>query len=386
MPKPKPPAKCSLLNHFIYPLLAFAVGMTIASTFTGDLTKCEPTDASDARIVTLMGRVNDLEDLLSSATSTIEHQKGQCDKKVIQIRTLLEEEKTKSRDSELLKAMPGASGPPEEPQKCPPCPECDAEFSTDGDMAREVAEEAAWAARVAERGGSDAVKDWTKISKAWKVTEMDPLSFLSVFDIGLPTETIKWSGGYLMLPNSKETKAAAATKQLTAAQTVQQQCTELDVVVLNDRHCVAVTHVNGAAAGHNTPYHINRVLKGGYRLTGRRALAAAASASSSASSNAAMGGWELVSRLTTPKGGNEGAPPGPSTTKTHRKALQRFLASIDDVEAQLTPVLKQVRDDWKQSSSSSSSSSSLMIIRIAKRSTPFVCLFRFVRLSFIRDV
>ena len=41
-------------------------------------------------------------------------------------------------------------------------------------------------------------------------------------------------------------------------------------MVLNDLHCVAITHVSGSAAGHNTQYHISRFLKGGYQTRDRR--------------------------------------------------------------------------------------------------------------------
>ena len=242
---------------------------------------------------------------------------------------LLEEEKIKVRDAELMKAMPGAGGASAQPVKCPPCEP--AASSVALDMSQEIAEEEAWAAQVAEQGGTDMIKGWKKISSKWQATEIDPLRFLSVFDVGLPTETLKWSGGHLMLPSSL--RLNDEEKSETPVQHVQQHCTELDVMVLNDRHCVAVTHVNGAAAGHNTPYHISRFLKGGYKAGGRQKGDAAGS------SHGRKNSWELVSRLTTPKGGNEGAPPGSYSSKTHRKALQKFLASVDDVENKLRPVL-----------------------------------------------
>lgn len=52
-------------------------------------------------------------------------------------------------------------------------------------------------------------------------------------------------------------------------------------------------------------------------------------------------GFELVSRLTTTQGVNQGEPPGKYSMATHRKALQRFLGSVDDVEKKLKPILKK---------------------------------------------
>jgi len=63
----------------------------------------------------------------------------------------------------------------------------------------------------------------------------------------LPIETVKWSGGFAMIPSKGH--QADEKAGLSAMEHLQQSCTEVDVMVLNDQHCIAVTHVSGAQAG-----------------------------------------------------------------------------------------------------------------------------------------
>lgn len=153
-----------------------------------------------------------------------------------------------------------------------------------------------------------------------------------------------------MMPNQQKHKASGGggggnsgnsgglEERGTALDHIQHSCPELDVMVLNDQHCVAVTHVNGAQAGQNTPYHIHRFVKGGGGGGGGGKKQNDPESNNQASQGSEHDKFSLVSRL----GSREGAPPGPQAMKTHRKSLARFFASVDEVEAELAPILASV--------------------------------------------
>ena len=122
---------------------------------------------------------------------------------------------------------------------------------------------------------------------------------------------------------------------------------------------IRVSHIRlsfSLRSGQNTPYHISRFLKGGYRSKGRNKpqtpktpgclLPGSCTQPRGAISTSNLRGdhsltvfscrplalccvsqdsWEYVSRLTSRSGSNEGAPPGSYALKTHRKALTKFL-------------------------------------------------------------
>mmetsp|Transcript_49346 Transcript_49346/g.111989 ORF Transcript_49346/g.111989 Transcript_49346/m.111989 type:complete len:246 (-) Transcript_49346:953-1690(-) len=154
---------------------------------------------------------------------------------------------------------------------------------------------------------------------------MEALHFIEKFDVGLPTDTPTWTGGMLLIPEA----ASKPSDQKPPLAQIQEGCKELDVLVLNNQHCVAVTHVDGADTGQSTPYHISRFLKGGYTYVNPK------------KKTIPKESWELVSRLAGPNGRNDGNPPGSYALKFHRGALNRFLGSAVEVEEQLKPVLKK---------------------------------------------
>jgi len=268
---------------------------------------------SQTRLVELMGRVNDFENTVSDLEhqlSSAKEDKGKCEGSLHSTKRKLSDVETK------LAASVAVVAPTSEEEE--------------NSIAIEIAEEGAWAAGLSSgSGGGEAVK-WSKLGKLWQTTELEPSSFSKAFDIGLPIETMKWSGGFVMLP-AKGKQGHKFEETGTALQHVQ-QCEEVDVLVLNDQHCIAVTTVSGAQAGHNTPYHINRFTKAGYKKPKREKSASGTKHGSS---------HELVSRLTSKSGANEGTPPGNYALKVHRKALTRFFASFDEVEKELEPILRK---------------------------------------------
>jgi len=341
----RPKKSWNLMSRVIWPSIYFVSGVLFSAVLLGGLH--DPVESSTAapglqtRVVELMGRVNDLE----GTVGDLEHQlKGAETQHLLCLgdlqNTKMEVSKAdKAADKARQLAAAGKAG-----GACPPCAsgcasgcasaggdegaEPDWASSPAKDWASETEEEAKWGREVAakgDKGGGQAAVKWSPVGRKWQATELEPVSFMNKFDIGLPIETIKWSGGQLLVPSPKRGRLEETG---TALDHIDHDCNELDVMVLNDQHCVAVTHVNGAAAGHSTPYHINRFLKGGYKAKkwGKK-------------SAVPEGEWEFVSRLTSKSGSNEGAPPGDGSIKTHRKALNRFLTSVDDVESKLRPIL-----------------------------------------------
>jgi len=249
-----------------------------ASITLRSISGCAESDpsAQDARLVECLGSANDLENLKADAERRLGDTTQELDRVLAELRAA----KSSADQSASASAQPV-------------------------DWNKEVEEEGAWAKVVDAQGKAPAEElQWSKFGK-WEATPLEPLRFSNQFDIGLPIDTIKWSGGQLLLPSKLASKAH---KQMETRgdvlQHVNSQCTELDMLVLNDEHCVAVTSVNGQGSL-NTPYHLTRFIKRQDAQEGPEA-------------------WDQVSRLTSKTGRNDGAPPGAHALKLHRRALARF--------------------------------------------------------------
>ena len=360
----------SVTSHVIVPLVCFAVGLMLAASFTlGGHGGGAQSDASaqGVRLLECLGQTNDLENLKAD----LEHQLASAQQERDQLQQELKVAKTevarattaeaeaRQQAARALSTANNGAGATVNPE-----PEVGAEEESVKNWEKETEEEGAWAKQVAAQGGGRKALQWQRLG-VWQATELEPQSFSNAFDIGLPIDTIKWSGGTLLLPAKLgQGKKGAVTAILlsiasifnniihfpskpwrrsmlknggishalvvtgamephgSALDHVQAQCSELDVLVLNDNHCVAVTTVNGNQAGHNTPYHITRFMKGGYKRQGKRHAPEGGAPKGSEE-------WEQVSRLTSKSGSNEGAPPGQYALKTHRKALSKFFQRCD---------------------------------------------------------
>ena len=271
--------KWSLTTHVIVPFVCFMAGMLLSASITlRSISGCAYTDSSplDSRLVECLGSVNDLENLKADAERRLGDTTQELDRVLAELRA--------AKSNEVMSASTSAQSI---------------------DWNKEVEEEEAWAKKVGKAHGKAPAEElqWSKFGQ-WEATPMEPIRFSNQFDIGLPIDTIKWSGGQLLLPSKL---ASGAHKQMEtrgdALQHVDSQCTELDVVVLDDEHCVAVTSVKGQGM-HNTPYHLTRFIK--------RQDAQGTET------------WDQVSRLTSKTGRNDGAPPGAHALKIHRRSLARF--------------------------------------------------------------
>jgi len=272
--------KWSLTTHVIVPFVCFMAGMLLSASITlRSISGCAYTDSSplDSRLVECLGSVNDLENLKADAERRLGDTTQELDRVLAELRA--------AKSNEVMSASTSAQSI---------------------DWNKEVEEEEAWAKKVGKAHGKAPAEElqWSKFGQ-WEATPMEPIRFSNQFDIGLPIDTIKWSGGQLLLPSKL---ASGAHKQMEtrgdALQHVDSQCTELDVVVLDDEHCVAVTSVKGQGM-HNTPYHLTRFIK---RYDAQEGTAT----------------WDQVSRLTSKTGRNDGAPPGAHALKIHRRSLARF--------------------------------------------------------------
>jgi len=309
----------NVVSHVIVPLICFAAGLMLAATFThggqGNMAQSD-SSAQGVRLMECMGQTNDLENLKVD----LEHQLANAQRERDELHEQVERAKTEAAEATAALAEArklGAHEPSAGSQSGAglqvSLPADAAEEEEGANWAKETEEEGAWAKQVAAKGSDAKALQWQRVG-VWQATDLEPQSFSNMFDIGLPINTIKWSGGTLLLP-AKLGHGAKGKMEAhgSALDHVQAQCSELDVMVLNDNHCVAVTTVNGNQAGHNTPYHITRFKKGGYKHRRK---------SSEPSKGADE--WEQVSRLTSKSGSNEGAPPGQYALKTHRRALSKF--------------------------------------------------------------
>ena len=274
----KGPKKWSLTTHLIIPLACFMAGMLLpVSIALRSLNSCAHADASaqNSQLVECLGSVNDLENLKADA----ERRLGDTTQELDRVRAEL-------RASEASSASTSAQ----------PI-----------DWNKEVEEEEAWSKKVGKAHGKAPAEElqWSKFGQ-WEATPLEPIRFSNRFDFGLPIDTIKWSGGQLLLPSKL---ASGAHKQMEtrgdALQHVDSQCTELDVVVLDDEHCVAVTSVNVQRRFLTTPYHLTRFIK---RYDAQEGTAT----------------WDQVSRLTLKTGRIEGTVPGARAIEVHRRSLARF--------------------------------------------------------------
>jgi len=301
----------NVVSHIIVPLICFAAGLMLAATFThsgqGNMAQSDAS-AQGVRLMECLGQTNDLENLKVD----LEHQLANAQRERDELHEEVERAKAEAAEATAsLKEARQRAGA----SVHLPLPADVVEEEESANWAKETEEEGAWAKQVAAKssGGSAKELQWQRMG-VWQTTDLEPQSFSSVFDIGLPINTIKWSGGTLMLPAKLGHGAKGKMESHgSVLDHVQAQCSELDVLVLNDNHCVAVTTVNGNQAGHNTPYHITRFKKGGYKQK-RKATEPAKGPDE----------WEQVSRLTSKSGSNEGAPPGQYALKTHRRALSKF--------------------------------------------------------------
>ena len=287
--------KWSIATHVIVPLVCFAAGLFLSASLTlGSSSGLAQSDVSaqGVRLMECLGLNNDLENI-----------KADVDRRLGALTQELERAQAELRAAKASKAAAREAA-----ARSLSASSSHEELVVNWD--KETEEEGAWAKRVAVQSPGKAAGDalqWSKFGK-WQAAPLEPLSFSTRFDIGLPIDTIKWSGGNLLLPSKLASGARGSMEARgDALQHVDAQCSELDVLVLNDQHCVAVTSVNGAQTGHNTPYHITRFLKTSADLPGSAGAA-----------------WAQVSRLTSKAGANEGAPPGVHALKTHRQSLARF--------------------------------------------------------------
>jgi uncharacterized coiled-coil protein SlyX len=158
MPPPKNGSKWNITNHFISPLLFFALGMMVASTMKGivDHESVSAAPGTQTRLVELMGEVNDLEITVSDLKRQLAEKENKCDK--------LENDLSRTRD-DLAKAQQsqGAASAVEE------------------NWDKEVEAESAYIKSIADTQGKN-VK-WSKIGN-WQMTDLEPLTFINKFDIG----------------------------------------------------------------------------------------------------------------------------------------------------------------------------------------------------------
>ena len=205
----KPKAKFSLISHVIWPLIGFAAGIMVAAAL-GVSPESTPSAApgTQQRLVELMGRVNDLENTVSDLERQLRDSQAERELLAAEVTHTREQLEEATERVAAAVAEKGEGGAVKE------------------DWSKEVEEEAAWAAQVA-KSGHGAVK-WSKLGRSWQTTDLEPLSFMKKFDIGLPTETIKWSGGMLLIPNSLSGKGGLESAG-TALDHIQNQCSELDV-------------------------------------------------------------------------------------------------------------------------------------------------------------
>ena len=194
----------SITTHFIVPLFCFALGLMVSTATMGSHDHGDPSataPGTQMRLVELMGQVNDLE----STNSDLERRLADAQ----QARDHLESELTDTK-AQLKTAKAEAKNAVQSVGSA----------DAKEDWSKEVEEEAAWAAQVKLQGKSAA--QWSKLGK-FSTASLEPLSFLKEFDIGLPTETIKWSGGFLMIPKAAPDGGGSILDH------VQHQCSELDV-------------------------------------------------------------------------------------------------------------------------------------------------------------
>jgi hypothetical protein len=167
-PPQKSKPKWSVISHIIWPLIWFGGGVMFAASMLGlhHVESVLEAPGSETRLVELMGTVNDLENTVSDLKRQIskaQDEKGRCEGSLHAKQRELGEVETKLAEAE---AKVGSTGDTE----------------AVGSMDKEIAEEEAWAASVAgSKGGS--VK-WSKLGNDWRTTELEPMSFSKVFDIG----------------------------------------------------------------------------------------------------------------------------------------------------------------------------------------------------------
>lgn len=158
MPPPRSANKWNITNHFISPLLFFALGLMVASTMNGSAQHESVTAApgTQTRLVELMGEINDNEMTISDLKRQLTEQESKCDK--------LDHELSRTQD-ELVKAQQAqsAASPVEE------------------NWDKEVLEEEKYSKSIAGAQGKN-VK-WNKVGN-WQMTDIEPLSFVKKFDVG----------------------------------------------------------------------------------------------------------------------------------------------------------------------------------------------------------
>lgn len=158
MPPPRSASKWNITNHFISPLLFFALGLMVASTMNGSVVHESVTAApgTQTRLVELMGEVNENEMTISDLRRQLTEQESKCDK--------LDHELSKTQD-ELAKAQESQS------------------VATPGEenWEKEIEQEAAYTKSIAGAQGKN-VK-WNKVGN-WQMTDIEPLSFVKKFDVG----------------------------------------------------------------------------------------------------------------------------------------------------------------------------------------------------------